>query len=424
MSVFGTPPVVSRDSLLGYFLAGAVPRSEWKIGVEVEKLGRRAADGLPLVYAGVEPSVRAVLGFLLDERGGDPVYEADNLIGVDAPWGTLSLEPGGQLEWSSRPRAALSELAVELRSHLDSMARVAAALGVHWLDVALDPTHPVSAMPWMPKARYRLMRAHLGRRGRLAHRMMTQTASVQCAFDYSDPEDWRRKLLVSARLAPVAAALFANSSRIDGAESGWRSYRHAIWRETDPDRCGLPACVFEPGFDLERWLDWMLSVPTLFLHRARGLVPAGGVPFARLLERTGCDAVRTADWETHASTIFTEVRCYTYLEIRGADLQPDELCLAVPAFWAGILYDDGALDQAIDLVPGLDRQAAWSDAMLTAARDGLDATLNGEPLRTLTVRALGLAARGLRSGAGWVGPGDEALLALQRLARKHDLRLD
>ncbi|NIM61656.1 MAG: glutamate--cysteine ligase, partial [Acidobacteria bacterium] len=75
---------------------------------------------------------------------------------------------------------------------------------------------------------------YLAARGRLAQRMMTQTASIQVAFDYSDLHDWREKFRLAALLAPVANALFANSSRIDGADTGYKSYRSAIWQETDP----------------------------------------------------------------------------------------------------------------------------------------------------------------------------------------------
>jgi len=419
----GQTPLLTRETLLGYFLDGAAARDEWKVGMEVEKLGRRLADGGSIPYDGADASVRRVLETILAERGGDPVYEANNLIGIDAPWGTISLEPGGQVEWSSRPAATLTELDDELRAHLGVMKRAAEELGIRWLDVAVDPVNPVSEMRWMPKARYKIMRSYLGARGRLAHRMMTQSASVQCAFDYADPTDWKRKFAVCSRLAPVATALFANSSRVDGAESGWRSYRQAIWAETDPDRCGLPRAAFDHDFGLEECLKWMLSIPTLFLHRARGLVPAGGLPFREFLDRSGCDAARLEDWETHVSTIFTEVRSYTYLEVRSADLQPDELCLAVPAFWMGLLYDDDALEGALELVRDIDTHDVWSRAMESAARAGLDGEAGGRRLRELARRAVALSVAGLRNGGRYVGDVDRVLEPLAALDAKHDLNL-
>ncbi len=419
----GETRTLDRSVLLNYFLQAATPRSQWQVGMELEKLGRNAATGLPLPYEGENPSVQGVIEFIRAERGGDPILEADKTIGIDAPWGTISLEPGGQVEWSSRPARSLGELETGLEEHLALMGRAEKELGVRWLDVAADPQLPVDRMPWMPKARYKIMRPFLGARGRLAHRMMTQTASIQCAFDYSDAEDWKRKFVTAAAISPIAVALFANSSRMDGEETGYVSYRQAIWRETDPERCGLPPVVFEPGFGIEAWLDWVLQVPTMFVHRARGRVPVGGVPFGRLLERAGCTAVRQEDWETHISTVFTDVRSYDYIEVRCADLQPDALAFSVPAFWTGILYQDDSLDAAAELVRRATSYDAWLEGMDSASRLGLDGRVGGRSLGEVATEALSISLRGLRNGAACVGDSEAGAAAVERLAEHHRLEL-
>jgi glutamate--cysteine ligase len=401
--------------LVEYFREAFKPVERRRVGMELEKMGVHAATRRPIPYEGNRASVRSVLEFLKERRGGDPVYEGDHLIGLEAPWGAISLEPGGQVEWSSRPADDLDALGRDLEAHLAVMREAGDALGIAWLDAGVNPETPVAAMPWMPKARYGIMRDHLGARGRLAHRMMTQTASIQCAFDFVSEEDWIRKFRAAALMAPLATALFANSSRADGKETGYRSFRQAIWRETDPARCGLPAIVFEPGFDLERWTSWAAAVPTIFFRRGGGLVASHGEPFQVLAGRCGCDAVTIDDWELHLSTIFTEVRSYSYLEARTADLQPDALALSVPAFWAGLLYDTDALDAALDLGRAWDGHDAWRAAMELASREALGAPALREPASA----ALGLAARGLQRGAA--GPAGSALEALDRLASRHGL---
>jgi glutamate--cysteine ligase len=410
--------------LVEYFVRACKPKDEWLVGMEVEKLGTDAATDRPLPYDGEKPSVRTVLGSYHAKRGGDPIYEGDHLIGLDASWGTISLEPGGQVEWSSRPARDLTSLGSELRNHLEAMRATASELGVRWREEALDPVHSVSEMPWMPKARYKIMKRYLGEHGRLAHRMMTQTASVQCAFDFESPEDWKRKFQAAALLAPLAVALFANSSRVDGRESGYRSYRQAIWRETDPDRCDLPAVVFEPGFGMDAWVEWLCDVPTIFMHRARGLLPSKGTPFRKLLDRAGCDAVSMEDWELHLSSVFTEVRSYTYIEARSADLLPDESIFSVPTFWTGILYHKRALDAALALASGHDSHRLWREAMDSAARDALDGKAGGRSLRDLAADALGLSAWALRNGATCAGSDGDPAEPLARLAsfRGIDLR--
>jgi len=417
------PAHLTRELLLSYFHQGAVPVERFRVGMEVERLGRQAHTGRPLPYDGSAASVRAVLERLTAEREGKPVLEDGRIIGAETAWGTLSIEPGGQVEWSSIPCATLEDLGRLLTHHQASMREAGAALGVEWLETGLDPDHAVGQMPWMPKARYALMREHLGRTGRLAHRMMTQTASIQCAFDYRDATDWARKFRATANLTPVAVALFANSAHADGRDTGWRSFRQAIWRETDPDRCGLPAVVFAPDFGVERWLDWLLDVPLLFRRGSAGLYAARGERFRELLALQARSPLQREDWETHLSTIFTEVRSYHYIEVRSADLLPDALALAVPAFWTGTLHDEEALDLALASGAGLDH-AAWLAGLGSAARDGLAGSVAGRPLGQAAVDALRAAARGLRRAARLVGDPSAPLAALDALARRHDLTLD
>jgi len=412
---------LTRDELLGYFLRAATPRADWRVGMEIETIGHDMRSGDVLPYDGDGPSVRRVLECLEARRGGSPILEGVHRIGINGEWGTISLEPGGQVEWSSRPLATLDLLADELQAHLDALAECGEAAGVRWVPFGVDPDLPVTALRWMPKARYGIMRPYLNARGRLAARMMGQTASIQSSFDFAGPEDFRRKFKAAALLDPVAVALFANSARADGGPTGLRSYRQAIWNETDPARCGMPAALFEADFALEAWLDYVLAVPAMFLHRGRGLVPAGGVPFAELLARTGCSAAQLADWETHLSTIFTEARAYTYIEVRGADLQPDELAFAVPALWTGILYQNDALDAALHLARRVGRHDAWTAALASAARDGLDGSFGDLAMRDAAREMIDLATAGLRNGAACAGTGRSGLDALDRLAAHHAL---
>jgi glutamate--cysteine ligase len=414
---------LTRQRLLGFFEDAFTPRDRWQVGMELEKMGRNADTGRPFPYDGGSPSVREVLEAYREARGGNGVYEGHHLIGLDGPWGTISLEPAGQVEWSSKPFPDLGALDRELRAHLETLDRVGRETGVAWLDVALDPIHAVADMPWMPKARYAIMRPYMGKQGRLAHRMMTQTASIQVAFDFQDAGDWARKFRAAALLSPLAVALFANSSRIDGKDSGYRSYRQRIWRETDPDRCGLPAVVFERDFGLEEWLEWVCRVPALFVHRARGLVSTGGTPFCRLLEQAGCDALKFEDWELHLSSIFTDVRSYSYIEVRSADLVPDRLALSVPTFWTGILYQDDAVREALELGATIDDHSYWLEAMDVAARDGLDGTVRGRSMRQLASEALRLSAEGLANGAACATGLDDPVAPLRVLARERDLNV-
>ena len=128
----------------------------------------------------------------------------------------------------------------------------------------------------MPKNRYTVMRPFLAARGRLAEDMMAMTGSTQASFDFSGERDMAEKLRVALAVQPAVTALSANSPVVDGRESGWKSYRVAVWEETDPDRSGLLPFAFEPGFDddgYRRYAEWALDVPMIFLRR-EGALPA------------------------------------------------------------------------------------------------------------------------------------------------------
>src|SRR5690606_11605826 len=56
------------------------------------------------------------------------------------------------------------------------------------------------------------------------------------------------------------------------------------------------------------------------------------------------------DWSDHVTTAFPEVRLKRYLEMRGADSGPWSRLCALPALWVGLLYDQTALDAAMDVI--------------------------------------------------------------------------
>ncbi len=83
----------------------------------------------------------------------------------------------------------------------------------------------------------------------------------------------------------------------------------------------------------------------------------------------------------------------------------ERIC-ALPALWVGLLYDDGALDAAWDLVKGwsLDERQALRDSVPELA---LDAPLpGGGRLRDIAGEVLDIAHAGLAARARLNGAGD------------------
>jgi glutamate--cysteine ligase len=203
---------------------------------------------------------------------------------------------------------------------------------------------------------------------------------------------------VSIALQPVATALFANSPFTEGKPNGYLSFRAEIWRDTDNARAGMLPWVFEPGMGFERWVDYALDVPMYFVKHGDDYVDASGQSFhdlmaGKLPAMPGARAT-ISDWANHLSTIFPEVRLKRYLEMRGADSGSLPNLLALPAFWAGILYDDASLDAAWDLVK------PWSAEERQKLRDevpkrGLAATIRGRTVSEIAIEVLKFTRAGL-----------------------------
>ena len=392
-------PVEGRNELVDWIAQGAKAKSQFRIGTEHEKFGFTLEGHRPVPYEG-RHGIRALLEGMQHLLGWQPIMEGGNVIGLhDVPGGgAISLEPGGQFELSGAQVETIHQTSSELMAHLAQVREVAQPLHIGFLGIGMTPSWTRAEMPKMPKGRYKIMTGYMPKVGSLGLDMMYRTCTVQTNLDFSSEADMVKKLRVSLALQPVATAMFANSPFTDGRPNGFLSYRAEIWRDTDNARTGMLPWAFEPGMGFERWVDYALDVPMYFIKHGDEYVDVSGQSFRDLLEgrlksMPGARAT-ISDWANHISTIFPEVRLKRYLEMRGANSGPLPDLLALPAFWAGIFYDDTSLDAAWDLVKG------WTAAERQALRDavpkaGLAATVHGRTVFQVARDALELARAGL-----------------------------
>lgn len=226
-----------------------------------------------------------------------------------------------------------------------------------------------------------------------------------------------QKMRVALALQPVATALFANSPFFEGKPNGHKSWRSRSWRELDAARTGMLPFVFEDGFGFERWVEYALDVPMYFVYRDGAYVNALGMSFRDFLvgklPALPGEIPTLSDWADHLTTAFPEARMKKYIEMRGADGGPWRRLCALPAFWVGLMYDQGALDAAWDLVKDLD--AGTRDALrVVASSHGLQGEVNGVKLHDLAREAVAISHMGLknraRAGAGGMVPDETHFL--------------
>jgi glutamate--cysteine ligase len=333
--------------------------------------------------------------------GWEPIMEGSNIIGLFdvTGGGAISLEPGGQFELSGAQLATVHQTRSELMAHLAQVREVARPLRIGFLGIGMTPSWTRAEMPKMPKGRYKIMTAYMPKVGTLGLDMMYRTCTVQTNLDFSSEADMVKKLRVSIALQPVATALFANSPFTDGKPNGYLSFRSEIWRDTDNARAGMLPWAFESGMGFERWVDYALDVPMYFIKRGDDYIDLAGQSFRDLLAGklsvVPGERATISDWANHLSTIFPEVRLKRYLEMRGADSGSLPNLLALPALWAGILYDDVSLDAAWDLVKewSADDRQSLRDAVPKLA---LAATVRSRSVREIAAEVLNLARAGLK----------------------------
>ena len=408
--------------LVEWLAKGEKPAADWRIGTEHEKFLFHRDSLRPVAYdgdSGVEAMLHALCKVIGDKA--TPIIEKGKIIGLkDGDGGSVSLEPGGQLELSGAPLSNLHQTCAETGRHLLHMRAVSLALGVGMLGIGFQPKWRRDDISWMPKGRYQIMQNHMPKVGTMGLDMMLRSCTVQVNLDYADEADMRRKFRTSLALQPIATALFANSPFKDGKPSGWLSGRAHVWTDTDNARCGVPSCVFDPHFGYEQWIDYILDVPMYFLHRGEDYVDVAGKSFRDYLAGTLAgfegEPPQMADFEDHITTAFPEVRLKQYLEMRGADSGSWANICALPAYWVGLLYCDDALAEAEDLVRDIGADDVMA-ARLSVAKDGLRGKLGSHDVATLAKKTIDIASKGLRNRGIFDDGGDDESGFLQPLRK-------
>lgn len=259
--------------------------------------------------------------------------------------GTVTFEPGGQLEYSTPPLRSASALLAQLHRVIPPLRAAASAEGIELLAIGIDPFNPIERAPlFLHGSRYERMAEYFALRHPAGARMMRQTAAFQLNLDLGDASWLRWRVLNAA--APYLVATFANSPVYAGAPAGCASARAQVWRALDPARTGLP---YDERGPVRGYLEFALAAPAMLLPTIDG----EHRPFGEWLGRAN---LTRHEWDDHLSTLFPEVRPRGRFELRSCDAIPPEVYAAAVALAAGLVYDPAALRAAADLLGTPDRE--------------------------------------------------------------------
>lgn len=297
----------------------------------------------------------------------------------------VSLEPGGQVEISTPPRASLGALVRATELDIAEVTGLLRGAGLVLGRTGIDPhrgPHPVVDTP-----RYRAMRRAFDHRGPAGRTMMYCTAGLQICLDAGEPEHLPLRWAVAHTVGPPLLAAFATSRRHAGRGTRWASARMAAWLAIDPARTGPVWSPARPDEDpVAAWTRYVLAAPLLCLRTpGPDWTAPPGVTFADWLAGALPRPPTTDDLDYHVSTLFPPVRPRGYLELRYLDAQPGA-AWRVPLAVLAALFADTEVLHAAHLV-----SAPVADRWHQAARHGL----GDRPLATAAAHLLDLALAGL-----------------------------
>jgi glutamate--cysteine ligase len=288
----------------------------------------------------------------------DPSSPADPL-----PGGSLvTVEPGGQIELASPPLPDLAGLLTTAVADADELHRRTATAGLAVESRAAAVDRPPQRLLELP--RYRAMEQSFDRIGPHGRSAMCSTAAVQVCVDAGERADVAARWSAVHLLGPVLLAAFANSPRLHGRRTGWKSTRWAAWMRADPARTAPPADP-DPEDPAAAWAKRVLDAPVLCV-RGNGtwLVPEG-LTFSAWVRGGEPRPPTIDDLDYHVSTLFPPVRPRGHLEVRYVDMQPGRRWALPVAVLTALLSDPGVIDVVRNVcAPARSR---W----VSAARHGL-----------------------------------------------------
>lgn len=391
------------------FYSGIKPQeSIWQknVGIEYEKLPVKNNDNRAVPYFGISKFLHEY-----KKNFGDLIVENGSVLGLKSSIGTITLEPGSQTEISLCPTNNLVEAKKILDNYNKKTACIADKLNFSWLGYGIQPVSTYRNINIIPKKRYEYMTQYLPTVAKKPLIMMRETAGIQASFDYFSEEDAMKKFSFALKLSPIVSAMFANSPIRNGHLTKFKSNRAASWLNTDNQRCGLVSSkVFSGEFSFDDYVQILLDVPMIFIERnidgKKTAIKIENRTFREFLNDgyAGFSPIM-ADWETHLSLYFTDVRFKNYIEIRNHDNQRSELMCSVPALWKGLIYNNDAM---LYLKNVLKRFTYFdiSYLRLQTPQHGLNMRIKGYNLSDIAKEIVDVSYNSLKS----YGAGEEILL--------------
>ncbi len=396
--------IQDKGQLVEWFAKGCTAKEDLLIGMEHEK-PPVYADASPVTFDGSEgrAGVKDLFQLLVDRKGWEAgTIEKGSIVDLAKGKANWTLEPAMQLETGGAPFKSIHEIAAETDETIADAAELAAELGFRMIATGFHPTHRTETLELMKKSRYDVYRGYTSGHN-IANGMdiIACTSTVQANLGFTSEEDFVRKIRASLNVAPAVIAMFATSPFADGKPSGYQSYRSHILNNGWNGRFGFMLPVaFDKDFGFEKYTDFVLEkMPMLGFYEGHTFKPANLAKFADFMEAKleVCEGRQATlgDWSDLLNTVWPDTRPRRFLEMRSADVGPQEMIKALGAFWKGLLYDEVALDAVLELTKdwnNVDREYLRAKAPET----GMQTTFRETTLQDICKKLVAISNAGLK----------------------------
>ena len=283
--------------------------------------------------------------------------------------GTYSLEPGGQIEWSSPPCANMFELDDALSSYKSLLDNILNKRNLISLYIGVEPFADLDSVELIDQKKYQLMNMNMEKRGLLGKWMMRNTSSIQVNYDIIDQRDLEEIMFIADCIHPISAYLFAHSPFQLGKSVGKKNLRNHIWENTDNTRCRslLDHGIYNTDNLLDLYISRMMKAPGIFrLNDNLDITESRLTLWDDLENKRSRKTLRSNDIQAALHQIFTNVRLKNLIEIRDVDCLPFKYIIAPVAFLTGLIENSSSRGELVDEFSSWTKQErkTWNELAL------------------------------------------------------------
>ncbi len=382
------------DQIIKLMKDGEKTPKDMKLGVEIEHIVVNKKDYSSVTYYG-DNGIEGLLKQLLAKGDGyQGVYEDGYVVGLKKEDIDITLEPGGQLEFSTRPCNKISYLQKNYEEFLEEIDPILKQKDQKLLGIGYHPVTRISEIPFNPKKRYQWMSKYLQSKGNCALNMMKGTAALQVTIDYMDAGDFSKKFRVANFLTPLLYLFSDNAPFFEGEFYEKQGLRAMIWENTDNDRSGVVPSAMNKRFTYSDYAEYLIEVPAICIKKEGVLESSGSKTIKEIYQSE--EKIEKEEAEHLMTMVFPDVRCKNFIEIRAADAMPKKELFAYVAFLKGLFYNQESLNilYELSLDYSIEDVIKGKHEMM---RMGFEGRYCGESFKELGSKFIGMSKCGLGS---------------------------